>query len=128
MRSERGLKSCSLCGAVYSDRIDDTFRDDVRKLVELLDRSGVYSATLNKVRAHLDDKVKTFTDTERLDLLQKLTKGYGNGWILRNSSQGRGLRLHETSLDSAVKNVRQAIDNYLNAHLDGEVEHGEHKI
>ena len=58
--------------------------------------------------------MKTRTDKERLDAMQKLTVGYGHGWILRMSSNGRGLRLHETELESAVPDVREAIDNYLN--------------
>ena len=49
-------------------------------------------------------------DTKRLDKLQSLTKGYGKGWVLRDSSNGRGMRLHETSLDNAVSDVRTAID------------------
>ena len=53
------------------------------------------------------------TDTERLDALQKLTVGYGNGWMLRPSGTGRGMRLHETELEGANSNVREAIDNYL---------------
>ena len=56
---------------------------------------------------------KERTDKERLDALQALTTGYGNGWILRLSQHGRGLRLHETSRDEAVPDIRQAIDNAL---------------
>jgi len=53
------------------------------------------------------------TDKERLDFLQEMTKGYGNGWLLRVSSTGRGMRLHETSQFGASADVRQAIDNYM---------------
>ena len=53
------------------------------------------------------------TDTERLDFIQKLTRGYGKGWILRPSSGLRGWRLHETSRDEATPNVRDAIDRLL---------------
>ncbi len=49
-------------------------------------------------------------DTKRLDKLQSLTKGYGNGWILRESFNGRGMRLHETTLNGAENDVRKAID------------------
>lgn len=52
-------------------------------------------------------------DTERLDALQKLTTGYGFGWILRESVKGRGMRLHETSDPEAERDVRAAIDKYL---------------
>jgi len=57
--------------------------------------------------------MKQFTDTERLNKLQELTTGYGSGWILRYSSTGRGLRLHETSQEDAEKDIRKAIDNFL---------------
>jgi len=57
---------------------------------------------------------KEWTDTERLDALQNLTKGYGNGWVLRVSSMGRGMRLHETGQEGGQPNVRNAIDDYLN--------------
>lgn len=53
------------------------------------------------------------TDTERLDMLQKLMTGYGKGWVLRLSSEGRGLRLHETHHEDAVPDVREAIDMYI---------------
>lgn len=53
------------------------------------------------------------TDKERLDELQKLTTGYGVGWILRNSTRGRGLRLHETSNVLGEPDIRDAIDNFL---------------
>ena len=55
------------------------------------------------------------TDKERLDYLQKLTRGYGNGWILRSSSGMRGWRLHESSHDEATPDVRDAIDRLMNA-------------
>ena len=51
-------------------------------------------------------------DIERMNKLQSLTTGYGKGWILRDSSTGRGTRLHETELDGATPDVREAIDNY----------------
>lgn len=51
-------------------------------------------------------------DTQRLDFLQSITQGYGNGWILRESMYERGYRLHETSHDNAVLDVREAIDNF----------------
>ena len=57
--------------------------------------------------------MKTRTDTERIDALQKLTTGYGFGWVLRMSSTGRGMRLHETELEEAVPDIRDTIDTYL---------------
>ena len=49
-------------------------------------------------------------DQERLDKLQRMMKHYGHGWILRNSTTGRGMRLHETSDEGAHTTVRGAID------------------
>lgn len=53
------------------------------------------------------------TDKERLDALQGLSTGYGYGWLLRLSTTGRGMRLHETSMPGSTPNVRDAIDQYL---------------
>ena len=58
------------------------------------------------------------TDTERLDLLQAMTQGYGNGWILRLSLGGRGWRLHETSRPEAKQDIREAIDEGFEKSLD----------
>ncbi len=54
------------------------------------------------------------SDKQLLDALQALTKGYGKGWILRNSLVERGMRLHETNMENATPDVREAINNYLN--------------
>ncbi len=51
------------------------------------------------------------TDRQLLDWLQEQTKGYGLGWIVRNSCCGRGMRLHETSQEGAVPTIREAIVN-----------------
>jgi len=51
-------------------------------------------------------------DKARLDKLQALTHGYGNGWMLRNSTSFRGMRLHETELKGATPDVREAIDKF----------------
>ena len=53
---------------------------------------------------------KMRTDKERLDYLQKITTGYGRGWILRPSTTGRGWRLHESSREGALPDIRDAID------------------
>jgi len=60
--------------------------------------------------------LNNFTDTERLDYLQKLLdkKEYTGKVLLRGSGTGRGWRLHETSYDQATTNVREAIDNAMN--------------
>lgn len=52
-------------------------------------------------------------DSARLDKLQSLTKGYGKGWILRNSDYNRGMRLHETTHNGATPDIREAIDNFV---------------
>lgn len=54
-------------------------------------------------------KPPTPSDTEMLDWLQENTKGYGSGWICRDSFTGRGLRVHETSLSGAKPTIREAI-------------------
>lgn len=55
---------------------------------------------------------KEITDTERLDYLQAMIdRGHYTGRVLcRESTNGRGFRLHETSLPGAVSSVREAID------------------
>ena len=55
------------------------------------------------------------TDTELLDYLQSLNDNalYTGKCSLRDSSNGRGWRMHETTLDDAVIDVRQAIENYI---------------
>jgi hypothetical protein len=50
-------------------------------------------------------------DKERLDFLQEITDGYGKGWMLRRSEDGRGWRLHETDRKEARTSVRDAIDD-----------------
>jgi hypothetical protein len=55
------------------------------------------------------------TDTEMIDWLQKQTRGYGIGWICRDSDHGRGMRLHETSMEGASGSVRDAIANAMKA-------------
>ena len=59
--------------------------------------------------------MKEYTDTELLDYLQYLTsqKKYTGRVVLRNSMTGRGWRLHETSRDDGIRDVRMAIANYM---------------
>lgn len=56
----------------------------------------------------MSDEIKP-TDEEILNWLDKNTKGYGRGWICRNSTTGRGMRLHETTSTGAKSTVREAI-------------------
>jgi hypothetical protein len=71
---------------------------------------GDYSESLvwwrAKMRKFLDDNL---SDTQLLDWLQSQTKGYGKGWICRDSFTGRGMRLHETNMEEANPSIRQAI-------------------
>jgi len=53
------------------------------------------------------------TDTERLDALQELLGEYTGRVICRWSQTGRGWRLHETSSHGNCKDVREAIDQFL---------------
>lgn len=55
------------------------------------------------------------TDRERIDFLECLNKqsSYTGLVVLRQSTTGRGWRLHETSQDGAVGTVRGAIDLYM---------------
>lgn len=55
------------------------------------------------------------TDTERLDFLQELTdrKEYTGRVVMRDSTTGRGWRLHETLGSDAVGSVRDAINRYM---------------
>lgn len=65
------------------------------------------------------------TDTEMLDWLQNNARGYGVGWICRDSVTGRGLRLHETSLKEASDTVREAIKRAMSGNLThGEIKQG----
>jgi len=61
------------------------------------------------------NNIMSRTDKERLDFLQELTnKGnYTRKVVLRWSTSGRGWRLHETSREDAVADVRIAIDKFI---------------
>ncbi len=53
-----------------------------------------------------------YSDKELLDWLQSKTTGYGNGWVCRMSSTGRGVRLHEsrgTDNELLSSDIREAI-------------------
>ncbi len=55
------------------------------------------------------------SDTELLDGLQKLNdnKTYTGKCVLRMSVNGRGWRLHETSRPFGRRNVRNAIEEFI---------------
>jgi hypothetical protein len=71
---------------------------------ELMDEAA---DEIESLRAQLAEFQK---DAERLDYIEAQAKGYGKGWIFRESVQGRGMRLHETGQEGASKTVREAID------------------
>lgn len=56
---------------------------------------------------------KRIGDLLAIDHLQALTTGYGNGWVCRMSSTGRGLRIHESSLPGGEPTIMGAIKKYL---------------
>jgi hypothetical protein len=58
-----------------------------------------------------------YTDKELLDFLQSLNDEakYTGVAMLRDSTTGRGWRLHETSHEGSVKSVREAIENYMDS-------------
>lgn len=59
--------------------------------------------------------MKQHTDKERIDWLESQRKGYGNGWVVRESDSGRGMRIHETSREDAKPTLREAIDAAMEA-------------
>lgn len=73
---------------------------------------------LENVITGMQPESEPHPDTARLDKLQLLTCGHGGGWILRQSTTGRGMRLHETGQDGALPNVRSAIDAYARPQID----------
>ena len=75
-------------------------------------RIGECIETVRKLEHDQSRIQKLEADKARLDKLQRLTKEYGRGWILRESSTGRGMRLHETFASGAFPNVRTAIDAF----------------
>lgn len=52
-------------------------------------------------------------DSARLDALDAITGKYSGRVICRWSTTGRGWRLHESTQDGSVLNVREAIDTFL---------------
>lgn len=65
------------------------------------------AAEIERLRAECEALRK---DAERLDFVERSSKGYGLGWIFRESRTGRGMRLHETSEEGASASAREAID------------------
>jgi len=64
--------------------------------------------------------MKTITDKDRLDFLQRILVDegkYSKKCILRDSTTGRGFRLHETSIPGASSDVRHEIDRMIIAEV-----------
>jgi len=72
---------------------------------------------LGKLQERIEKLIELKKDKERLDFLQTLLEQgtYTKRVILRNSSTGRGFRLHETSKPGSFMFVRDAIDNIINS-------------
>ena len=72
---------------------------------------------LGKLQERIEKLIELKKDKERLDFLQTLLEQgtYTKRVILRNSSTGRGFRLHETSKPGSFMSVRDAIDNIINS-------------
>lgn len=61
------------------------------------------------------------TDTERINFLQKMMVDdavYTKKCIFRNSTMGRGYRLHESDDPEASDSVRDQIDRAMTEHLE----------
>lgn len=74
-----------------------------------IDESGLCKQCCGTGTINGEIKVNEPSDTEMLNWLQENMKGYGKGWICRNSSHGRGLRVHETEMFGAKLTIREAI-------------------
>ncbi|MBI5117613.1 hypothetical protein HZA56_14140 [Candidatus Poribacteria bacterium] len=74
-------------------------------------------SALNNLPPELRALVKAaLADSYRLDYLQQLTDDQDEALvIMRDSSTGRGWRLHQTTQEGAVPSVRQALDNYIHS-------------
>lgn len=95
----------------FEDTESYMIETEVRRTVEdVLTQSLVPSDPKSGIQIRmLVSKMVETTDTEMLDWLQDRTKGYGKGWVCRDSITGRGMRLHETSKQDAKGTVRKAI-------------------
>ncbi len=102
LAEEVDLSTCRVCecGLHYPNGMEPTGICHPCEIGELSARVAQLEAELKEAKA----------DAERLDYLQSITQGYGKGWILRDSSTGRGMRLHETNMEGAQPTVRAAID------------------
>lgn len=74
------------------------------------------AAEIERLRAEREALRK---DAERLDFVERSSKGYGLGWIFRESRTGRGMRLHETSEEGASASAREAIDRAMASGAEG---------
>lgn len=86
---------------------EDMLRDDTDKEVQ---QDSEIRRLKQELRMCQDRIAKLDKDRQRLNYLDSTTKGYGKGWVLRDSATGHGMRLHETSEQTAHPTVRQAID------------------
>ena len=80
------------------------FSDDPEELASAV---SVHRFEIVNLRCKLKRAIE---DTRRLNWIEDKAVGYGKGWICRNSTTGRGFRVHETSNPDARHDLRDAID------------------
>lgn len=112
-----GMWVCEDCGFTLSKSILSVSTGDIRvdrdetiepcpndqtRMVELTWQQ--YAEGLVKVAE------EALPDKRRMDFIESTKKGYGSGWVFRESSNGRGMRLHETSAPDTAPTARGAID------------------
>ena len=93
-------------GIVFSSRLHSGHRNPT--VSSLWDYVSKHMSSLKKVA-----KKVNYTDKELLNYLQKKLGSYSGKAICRWSVMGRGWRLHETSKDDGVPNVREAITAFI---------------
>lgn len=92
-----------------------------------MDKSAKLIDELNTLSPELRELVKAgLADSYRLDYLQSMTDESEDGLvIMRDSTTGRGWRLHETKEhEGALPSVRAALDAYIADKVHNEMEGG----
>lgn len=107
---QRGLDRVTAERRLLEVRVEQQTQE-IAYLNKRLSEATVGEKVMSEAWANLSEKLATLrVDAERLDWLQSQTHGYGTGWICRDSTTGRGMRLHETSQPGTSPTVREAID------------------
>jgi len=63
-------------------------------------------------------EIENLSVRNSLNELEKYKTESGMGWICRMSPTGRGLRLHQTSMETAKPTAQEAVDDFLNEQKD----------